>query len=243
MNLRDRQRAFAAALVGGFVPAGVDPRGMAVYAHNYRSQLVAALRETYEKTLLWLGETAFDALAAAYVDSHPPVSWTLDAYGEAFIAHLDDAYPADVEVAEIAWLDWHLRRAFSGPDARAIGVGELDADDWDRVEFDFVPTLRYCRVRSNAAAIWRALGDGQPPPVPQGVEAGVGLRVWREGLSPRFASMTADETACLDLALAGASFGEVCTWLGQRYDAEQAARIAGGCLGAWTAEGMVRALR
>ena len=44
MNLRDRQRAFAAALAGGLVPAEVDPRGMAVYAENdeYVSYLVVA---------------------------------------------------------------------------------------------------------------------------------------------------------------------------------------------------------
>lgn len=243
MNLRERQKAFAAALAAGLVPAEVDPRGMAVYANNYHGQLVAALRDTYEKTLLWLGGETFDALASAYVAAHAPSSWTLDAYGEAFVEHLDVAYPADAEVAEIAWLDWHLRRAFSGPDAPVLGVGDLQADDWDAVELDFVPTLRFRRVKSNATSIWRALGDGVSPPAPVTVEEGVGARVWRSDLSPRYASMTADETSCLDLAMAGASFGEICAWLGHRYDGEHAARIAGGCLGAWTAEGMLRGLR
>lgn len=243
MNLRERQRAFAAALAAGGVPAGVEPRGMAVYANNYRAQLRACLRDTYEKTALWLGDDAFDAHAARYVEAHAPSSWTLDAYGEGFAQWLDDAYPADVEVGELAWLDWHLRQAFSGPDAPAMDVRDLAADDWDRVEIDFVPTLRFRPVRSNALAIWRALADGAPPPPVVIVDEGVGARVWRQGLSPRFASMTADESACLDLALAGASFGEICAGLARRYDEEQTARIAGGCLGAWTAEGMIRALR
>ena len=39
MNLRDRQRGFAAALAMGAVPEGIDARGMAVYANNYRAQL------------------------------------------------------------------------------------------------------------------------------------------------------------------------------------------------------------
>lgn len=243
MNIRERQRAFAAALTTGAIPEGIDARGMAIYANNYRAQLLASLRDTFGKTLLWLGDDAFDANAARYIDRHAPASWTLDAYGEHFVQWLEDAYPADVEVGELAWLDWHLRRAFSGPDAQPMEVRDLVADDWDRVEIDFVPTLRFRSMLSNAVAIWRALADEVPPPPVVIVDAGVGARVWRQGLSPRFASMTADESSCLDLALAGASFGEICASLRRTHDEEQTARIAGGCLGAWTSEGMIRSLR
>ncbi|HXP01243.1 MAG TPA: DNA-binding domain-containing protein [Luteibacter sp.] len=242
MNLRDHQQAFVAALSSGGLPDGVDARGMAVYANNYRSQLMACLRDTFEKTVLWLGDDVFDAVAARYVERHPPSSWTLDAYGDLFVQHLEATYPIDDEVAELAWLDWHLRRAFSGPDAKAIDVGDLTADDWDRIELEFVPTLRFRLMRSNAVAIWRAIADGVTPPAPVAVEQGIGARVWRQGLSPRFASMTADETACLDLALTGASFGELCEYLARTHDPERTTRIAGGCLGAWTAEGMIRKL-
>ncbi|NID16084.1 DNA-binding domain-containing protein [Luteibacter yeojuensis] len=243
MNLRERQRVFAVSLATGAVPLGVDARGMAVYANNYRAQLLACLRDTYEKTVLWLGDDAFDANASRYIDRHTPSSWTLDAYGEQFVQWLENAYPADVEVGELAWLDWHLRRAFSGADAQPMEVRDLVADDWDRVEIEFVPTLRFRPMLSNAVAIWRALADETPPPPVVIVDAGVGARVWRQGLSPRFASMTADESTCLDLALAGASFGEICASLERTHDEEQTARIAGGCLGAWTAEGMIRQLR
>lgn len=239
MNLREQQRTFIKAVFAGTNPDGVDPRGMAVYTNNYRGQLLACLRDTYEKTVLWLGDDAFDIVASRYIDGHVPSSWTLDAYGEAFTRHLEETYPVDDEVAEIAWLDWHLRHAFSGPDAESMGVRDLDADDWDRVELKFVPTLRFRRMRSNAVAIWRALADGVSPPSPLAVDEGVGARVWRNGLSPQFASMTADETACLDLALTGATFGELCAFLARTHDAERTTRIAGGCLGAWTAEGMI----
>lgn len=242
MSLREHQRKFAAALFAGTVPDGTDARGMAVYANNYRGQLVACLRETYGKTVLWLGDDTFDAVASRYIDGHAPSSWTLDAYGESFVQHLERSYPVDDEVAELAWLDWHLRRAFSGSDAEAIEVRDLVADDWDRIELEFVPTLRFRRMRSNAVAIWRALADGVSPPAPQAVDEGIGARVWRQGFSPQFASMTADETACLDLALTGASFGELCALLRRTHDAERTTRIAGGCLGAWTAEGMIHKL-
>lgn len=242
MNLRDRQQGFVLALAAGTVPDDVDARGMAVYANNYRSQLMACLRETYEKTALWLGDDAFNSAASRYIDRNVPSSWTLDAYGESFVRHMEVSFPVDDEVAELAWLDWNLRRAFSGPDSETIGVGDLVADDWERVELEFVPTLRFRRMRSNAVAIWRAIADGVAPPAPVTVELGIGARIWRNGLEPQFASMTADETACLDLALTGANFGELCEYLRRTYDQERTTRIAGGCLGAWTAEGMIRRL-
>ena len=81
MNLGDWQKAFVAALTKGDTPASIDVRGMAVHVHNYRSQLVACLRDTYAKTVLWLGDDTFDAHAAGYVERHPPSSWTLGSRG------------------------------------------------------------------------------------------------------------------------------------------------------------------
>ena len=79
MNLRDLQRHFAAFLTQGDPFPGADTRGMAVYANNYRSQLIAALTDTFEKTRLWLGDAAFADAAARYVDTHAQSAWTLDA--------------------------------------------------------------------------------------------------------------------------------------------------------------------
>lgn len=243
MNLRDMQRGFLAALTGAGPLEGTDPRGMRVYANNYRGQLVGALRDTYEKTALWLGEDAFDRHARAYVDVHVPSSWTLDDYGAGFADHLDMAYPGDPEIAELAWLDAALRRAFAGPDASPLTIDRLVADDWDTVEFVFVPTLGFRRLRSNAVAIWSAMGAGETPPAAVSLDVDSGVRVWREGLSPRFASMSARECACLDLALAGGTFGEVCTLLARHVGGGQVAHEAGLLLRTWVADGLLVALR
>jgi hypothetical protein len=192
MNLRDLQHHFATFLTHGDTFPDADPRGMAVYANNYRSQLLASLREAYGKTRLWLGDAAFDDAAARYVDIHAPSSWTLDAYGASFATRLDALYPEDPEIAELAWLDRTLRCGFVGPDAAPLGLDDLEADDWDRVEFEFVPTLRFRRVRSNAAAIWQAIALAQTPPAVALYDVDAGIRVWRQGFSPRFASITGE---------------------------------------------------
>jgi hypothetical protein len=242
MNLRDLQTRFASTLRGSPAVEGLDGRGMAVYTNQYRSQLVASLRDTYAKTRLWLGDGVFDELAEAYVAATPPDSWTLDAYGESYIPWLDGHYPADPEIAELAWLDWHLRRTLSGPDARPIGLDGLVSADWDTVEIRFVPTLRFRWTRSNAAAIWHALASERMPPAAEIFDVDAGVRVWRRDFSPRFTSMLAPECACLDLALAGASFGEMCEALTRLHEPDTAARQAGALLRSWVEDGIVDSL-
>jgi hypothetical protein len=243
MKLGEMQRLFAASVSGSQRLQGVDERGMRVYANNYRGQLIAALGDTYAKTRLWLGDEAFDTEAGHYVDANAPSSWTLDAYGRAFPDMLEARYPDDPDVHELAWIDRALREAFSGPDAVAIEVGALVAEDWERVEFAFVPTLRFHSARSNAAAIWKALAEQIMPPGAEQTDAGGGVRIWRKGLSPQFASMDPDECACLDLALTGATFGEICELLSRRKGPLPAASEAGILLRTWVGDGLVQCLR
>lgn len=245
MNLDALQRRFASAVTGVGHPDDFDARGMRVYANNYRGQLVTALRDTYAKTRLWLGDDDFDAAAGRYVDTHAPSSWTLDAYGRAFPDMLEADYPDDPDVSELAWLDSALRDAFSGPDAVALDPAMLAADDWDAVEFAFVPTLRFRSMHSNAVAIWKALADETMPPGPTrpDEQGESGVRVWRRGLSPQFASMDAHECACLDLALAGATFGEICALLARLHGPTSVAAEAGTLLRTWVADGLILRLR
>jgi hypothetical protein len=243
MSLEELQRRFAASVAGAGAPGEFDGCGMRVYANNYRGQLVAALRDTYAKTQLWIGDEAFDFQASRYVEAHAPSSWTLDAYGRDFPDFLEEAYPEDPDVGELAWLDGALRDAFSCVDALAIDAGALFADDWERVEFAFVPSLRFRPMRSNAVAIWKALADEtMPPGATQHAPAG-GVRVWRKDLSPQFTSMDAGECACLDLALAGATFGEICELLGRLHGTGSIAVEAGTLLRGWVGDGLVQRLR
>lgn len=243
MNLGELQRRFAASVSGVGDLDDFDRRGMRVYANNYRGQLVTALRDTYAKTRLWLGDEAFDTAAGRYVDAHAPSSWTLDAYGHGFADMLEADYPVDPDVSELAWLDGALRDAFSGLDAEAIDAAALVIDDWDNVEFVFIPTLRFRVMRSNAVAVWKALADESMPPAAMQSGANGGVRVWRQGLSPQFLSMGAHECACLDLALAGATFGEICELLSRLHGPMSVAAEAGTLLRAWVADGLILRLR
>jgi hypothetical protein len=239
MSLRAIQRDFLAHVLRGddvIVPR-VSARGrpgLAVYAHAYRANLVACLKDTYEKTLAWLGDDAFEAAALAHIARHPPRSWTLAAYGQTFPRTLAGLYPADPEVEELAWLDGALRRAFDGPDAVVQDPATLGDVDWERA------VLIYVRVTlTNVAALWTGITEAAPPP-PARLDMPRALAVWRRDVSPMFRSLSPRESMALDLARAGAAFGEICAMLADHHtDPDAAAAEAGGFLAGWLGDQIV----
>jgi hypothetical protein len=215
--------------------------GLSVYRHAYRAQLVACLRDTFEKTWAWLGDEAFDSAAQAHVTLHPPHSWTLGDYGGQFHEVLHGLYPRDPEVCELAWLDWTLRRAFDGPDAEPIQPEVLADVDWDTATLVFVPTLTLRAATTNCAAIWTAIEEGATPPAAETLAEPAAIRVWRAGLSPRYRTIDAFEFKALLLALSGVGFGELCQQLADGEEANAAAPRLGELLGRWLQDGLIGA--
>ncbi len=136
MTLEQIQRDFRAHIVSGS-PAieaaivGDARRGLAVYHHAYRANLIACLRDSFEKTAAWLGDDAFERAALGHIEANPPRSWTLGVYGHGFDDTLATRFPADPEIAELAWLDWRLRRAFDGPDVEIEDPAASADLDWE----------------------------------------------------------------------------------------------------------------
>lgn len=220
---------------------GGDPEvRLSVYHHAYRAQLLACLRDVYERTWAWLGDEAFERAGKAYVEAHPPSSWTLADYGEDFPVWLGGLYPADPEVEELAWLEWALRRAFDGPGARSAAAEDLAGLDWETASLRTVPTLAVRRASTNAAAIWGALNAGEGPPAAIRLPEPAAVRVWRRELSPQYRTIEEIEAEALALVGSGLSFGGVCIGLVERYGEAAAERI-GPMLSDWIQDGLLAA--
>jgi hypothetical protein len=248
MNILAVQQQFCSYLLDGSVALAHQfdrdgAAGLAVYHNAYRMQLVACLRDTFERVWAWLGDDAFSAAARAHIASNPPRSWTLADYGAEFSQTLHTLYPRDPECAELAALDWHLRRAFDGGDSTAVDAGLLEGIDWERAVFRFVPTLRILPVVTNCGAIWSAIAAGNTPPASAPLPAPAAIRIWRSGLSPRFCTIDAIEHSSIELAQSGASFAAVCNALAEKGgDAAKAAENAGRLLAAWLQDGVLAAV-
>ncbi|MEO8849751.1 MAG: DNA-binding domain-containing protein [Casimicrobiaceae bacterium] len=244
MSLLELQRAFHASLVDASEPplstmgAALDP-GVAVHRNNYRSQLISCLRETFEKTRAWLGEEAFTAAAISHSIATPPSAWTLGAYGDGFDRTLDALYPRDPEVAELAWLDWALSRAFEGTDATPMASDALALVDWDNASLILTPTLRIARVSTNAAAIWSALAGGTMPPAADLLLEPIHLIVWRQEFTPNFRSIDSTEHDALVQMQHGATFGELCATLVEVCADDAGIATASALLGQWLRDAVV----
>ncbi len=231
-HLLDRPSGIAAVVKGD-----ID-----VYHYAYRAQLLNCLKDTFDKTWSWLGDDGFEAAARAHIEAHPPSAWTLNVYGEGFDRTLAELHPDDAEVAELAWLEWTLRRAFDGPDADPVDQAALAAVDWDEAVLYFVPTLRLGTVTTNCAALWSTLTAQTTPPPAERLPVPRTLRIWRQGLSVRFHTLDDTEERALRLVLGGADFPELCGILTAELGDQDGPAEIGRILGLWLQDGMIAAI-
>lgn len=214
-------------------PLGVGP-GLVVYQNNYRVALVDALREIHPRAAVWLGDAAFEAAAARYIDAHPPSSWTIDAYGERFPEALRDVDPA---AADLAAIDRAIGEAFVAADAVPAEAAVLAKVDWDAAVIRLVPSLVTLPVATNADAVWLALAKDEA--VPDAAQKPGTVLVWRQGFEPVMRRADAVEALVLRRSLAGASFAAICEELAAGSDEAEAVTGAGTVLGRWLGEGLI----
>ncbi|WP_342250122.1 DUF2063 domain-containing protein [Sphingomonas sp. OTU376] len=175
----------------------------------------------------------------AHVARVQPSSWTLDAYPRDFPATLALLYPADPEVAELAWIDLALGEAFVAPDATALSAADLGAVDWERAVLRFSPSLDLADLTTNAPAIWSALAEGvEPPSVTYLPEAGA-ILAWRDGEAPRFRAVDQLERQAVLRTRAGMPFPELCAALAEALGEDAGVARAGAMLGQWLSDGLI----
>lgn len=226
---------------------GTVARGLDIYRNNYRSALIEALRETFPRTLRWVGDDAFDAAAAHHVISHPPASWTLDDAGAGFAETAAQLFAKDREVADLVALEWAMHRAFSAADAPAMdseafqsACVDLTEEDWLGLRLISQPSVQVIGVASDCIGLWQGLGDDQDrPDEPEQFADICHVIVWREGFRPvcRFANH--GEAAMLRSVIDGDTYNAICARIAESAGAEKAAQLAGGHLRAWLDEGLL----
>lgn len=245
MNLAALQQQFCDRLLDDAAPD--DAAGFGIYRNAYRARLMETLRTGFEKTWSWIGDDAFEAAARQHIILNPPSSWTLDDYGGDFDVTLAALFPDDLEVAELAWLERTMQRAFAALDeppvtAEAAQAHVESGGDWDRMRIGFVASLGVQPICTNAHAIWQAIADEEAPPAAASVQAGKALRVWRKGLTPCFRAIEPTEFRAIGTLRAGANFGELCAELARELGDEAAVAQAGAMLGTWLGDELIATL-
>ena len=237
------------AIDGGIDGDGDEFRSsrLAIYRDAYRLRLIEVLGNDYNVLHAYLGDESFDALAAEYVAAHPSTFRNVRWFGGRMAEFLDATprYADHPELGELARFEWSLGLAFDSPDEAPVQFEEVAAvppETWADLRFGPHPSLRRMDLRTNAVAIWKAIGDEVDPPAAETLTAPVAWAIWRKQHSPFFRSLEEDEAWALGALLAHASFGEICAglceWVAE--DAAAAARAAGLLRGGgeegWSAE-------
>lgn len=258
-SLAERQGAFLCALLDDEapLPAGwgnSQVAGLAVYRGNYRSAIMGALAETFERTALHVGERAFAQAAINHAIANPPAGWTIDEAGQGFDRTCAALFADRPEVAELVWLEWAMLELATAPDCEpftpqdfALAVADFGDEDWGEMRLALQPRATTRLVDHDLEALWRALGSGGEHP-DLGLSQSQCCLVWREGERPTFTLVEADHAAAFAAVQGGASYGELIGMLiGDDPDPSEeairnAAMRAGAILGRWLNEGIVVAI-
>lgn len=197
------------ALVVDRPPVGAAQR-LGIYHHAYRARLVEALADSFERTARYAGDD-FSVWATQYAERHPPADRSLNRYGHDFAAFLQQRFPHNPELFELARLDWDLRSRFDMADVPALDAAlaaELPPEAWLQAAAPLHPTLVLRTVGTNVVALWQALDADTEVPPPEALPEPLGLVVWRLDQQPHFQTVPPDQWAFLARLADGESLSQ-----------------------------------
>lgn len=221
---------------------------LGIYHHAYRARLLETMRDTFGHTLSYLGDGWFNKLALAFIEQHPSRHANLRWYGQMWPDWLGGDRLAAAgagdhpEVAELASLDWSLRRAFDAADQPVATLADLaavPAEAWGAVMLEAQPCVAVLAMQHNTLSLWHALDRDEDVPEAQALPAPMGVLVWRQDERPHFRSVTPQEDVALTAMLLGRPFGDICALLAERLPEADVAMLASSLLRRWIDDGIL----
>jgi hypothetical protein len=239
-HVLDGDAAIADAVIGtAAVPAATR---LAVYSNAYRARLAEALADNMPHLREFLGEEAFDAVAARYIHAHPSQLASIRWFGDRLAQELERSHAEQPWVAELARWEWALAASFDAQDAATVGIEALAAvapGDWGELRLEFHPSLQQLELQTNAQALFKALSEQQPAPEPAILERPQPWLLWRQDLKTQYRSLEPAETAALAVVRSDGTFGEMCEALCEWHEPEDVPLVAAGILKRWIVEELI----
>ncbi len=217
---------------------------MGIYHRAYRLRLCEVLRDSFAKTSAYMGEL-FDQHASEFAVAQPPALRNLGRYGASLPAFLQQTYPDNPELAELAQLDWDLRSRFDGADAPASALDALQPDAEGNIPcltmtLPLHPSVVLRNSHSNAVKLWRAIDDDTKVPEVQLDDSGAGLVVWRWDLQPHFMRLDAAQYRFMQALAQGSSIHDAAQSFADT-EVLSTPELLGAWLQSWLSQGLLRA--
>jgi hypothetical protein len=220
---------------------GAEKR-LSIYHDAYRLRIIEALATAYPQLKALLGDVLFNKTAREYITAHPSTYRNLRWYGAEMSEHLFATLPQHPVAAEMADFEWALSLAFDAedvPELSLLNLAIIPPESWANLSFKFQPAINILRTDWNAVAMWQALEAEETPPKPAQYTAHQAWLIWRKSLNAQFRLMEEMEVIALNMAIMGATFGEICASLEIEMDQEQAITTAAKYLAGWLENGLI----
>jgi Putative DNA-binding domain len=215
-----------------------------VYRYAYGSRLVEAMRNDHELLHAYLGDEMFDEMGHAYVKARPSEHPNLRWFSQGLPEFLKSTAPySDHPVlSDLAALEKALNDAFDGKDGEVLELTDMAGfapEVWNELRFKPHPTATRIDISTNASAIWMALKNDETPPDAMSREEPSRLLIWRQGNTPMFRELPAEEAMMWDEAANNIPFGVLCAMLATYDDPDNAAARGAGYLHGWVTAGLL----
>ena len=217
---------------------------LGIYHRAYRLRLCEVLRDSFAKTSAYMGEL-FDQHASEFAEAQPPALRNLGRYGASLPAFLQQTYPDNPELAELAQLDWDLRSRFDGADAPASALDALQPNAEGNIPCltmtaPLHPIVLLRNSQTNAIKLWRAIDDDTEVPEVQLDDSGAGLVVWRWGLQPHFMRLDAAQHRFMQALAEGSTIQDAAQSFADT-EVLPTPEVLGAWLQSWLSQGLLRA--
>ena len=233
---------------GSFIKAVVNDqkvgakKRLSIYHDGYRLRIIEALATVYPQLKALLGDVLFDKTAREYIGAYPSTYRNLRWYGSEMRQHLLTTLAQHPIAAEMADFEWALSLAFDAQDAPELGLQDIAAippENWADLSFKFQPAINIVRTRWNTIPIWQALEVEETPARPAQKSTYQSWLIWRKDFNSKFRLVKEMEVIALNMAMMGATFGEICASLEVEMNEEVAMTTAAEYLAGWLESGLI----
>jgi len=263
-SLRDLQAWMQQAVSSPHGPAdNVDDRIQAsasqtaaerfeIYHAAYFARLIEVLQSMFPGLRFALEDEAFDELALAYLQQHPPRSYTLNMLADRFVDFLQQTRPpragdapdwADF-VIDLARLEAAIDEVFDGPGVEGAplldpqALAQLDAAAAGALQLKLAPCVRLLALEFPLQDWYTAFRRDERPPLPSPEPSWLALH--RRDFVVRRIPLERAEFALLSALAEGQPLGSAIAAAAAVISPGELSAKLGGWFRDWAAAGMIR---
>ena len=216
-----------------------------VYGGGYVTRIREALADVYEAVRFVLGERRFMEMAAAYAASQPSHEYNLSFVGRHLAAWLDQSplsrtLPFLPDLARLEWLICQAFHAFDEPPAQLGAFATLPMEAWERVRFEFQPSMGLLASAWPIRDIWAARTQPRPSIDIDTVNRPQCLLIHRHGVTVACEVMEPDAWALLQRLAGGETLGEACAGVASRKSPGDREPQLARWFAQWAGQGVIR---